>query len=257
MIVLVSIDGVRGDAMDAADCPNLRAFRSRALWTMQAQSVMPSITLPCHMSIFHSVPPTRHGIVSNTYTPMARPLPGIIETAFQAGKKCAMFYNWEPLRNLSQPERVVHSLFQHHFYKPDADIKLAHEAARALRSQPIDFAFVYFGMTDEMGHVHGWMQRGYLDQLALADRAFGVLMDSLPSDTSVLMVSDHGGHERTHGTDSPEDMNVPFMLAGPNIAAGRELQERVSLLDVAPTIAHLLNIAPPREWEGRNIAGGG
>ena len=44
-----------------------------------AQTVMPSVTLPCHMSLFHSVAPDRHGILTNTYTPQVRPINGICE----------------------------------------------------------------------------------------------------------------------------------------------------------------------------------
>ena len=64
MVILIMIDGTRPDALDTARCPTLRGLMQRGASTMQAHSVMPSITLPCHMSIFHSVPPTRHGITA-------------------------------------------------------------------------------------------------------------------------------------------------------------------------------------------------
>lgn len=34
---------------------------------------------------------------------MARPLPGLVDVARAAGRKCAFFYNRQPLRNLSRP----------------------------------------------------------------------------------------------------------------------------------------------------------
>ena len=60
--VFVMIDGLRPDAIDAAGCKTLLALQRRGSSTLNARSVMPSVTLPCHMSIFHSVPPTRHGV---------------------------------------------------------------------------------------------------------------------------------------------------------------------------------------------------
>jgi predicted AlkP superfamily pyrophosphatase or phosphodiesterase len=51
------IDGLRPDAIVPADCPNLKALLARSAYSLTATSVMPSITLPCHTSIFHSVPP--------------------------------------------------------------------------------------------------------------------------------------------------------------------------------------------------------
>ena len=40
---------------------------------------MPSVTLPCHMSLFHSVDPDRHGITTNGYVPQVRPIKGMFD----------------------------------------------------------------------------------------------------------------------------------------------------------------------------------
>ena len=51
----------------------------------------------------------------------------------------------------------------------------------------------------------------------------------------------------------PEDMTIPQFFMGPRFTAGRDLGE-VSLLDLAPTIAELMGVRRPREWEGRSLA---
>src|SRR6187397_1910036 len=101
-VVLIMLDGARPDALTTARCPALTSLRERGSSTLKARSVMPSVTLPCHTSVFHSVPPTRHGITTNILTPMARPLPGLVEVARAAGKRTAFFYNWEELRDLAR-----------------------------------------------------------------------------------------------------------------------------------------------------------
>ena len=68
-LLLVVIDGLRPEALSQADCPSLQTLQQRGAWTLRARADMPSVTLPCHMSIFHSVPVIRHGISSNTWTP--------------------------------------------------------------------------------------------------------------------------------------------------------------------------------------------
>ena len=78
-------------------------------------------------------------------------------------------------------------------------------------------------------------------------------MAGLPADSTLLFQSDHGGHERTHGTDSPEDMAIPWLVAGLGIRQGYEIKTAVSLLDTAPTLARLLGINPHPQWEGRCI----
>lgn len=254
LVVFILIDGVRPDAIMAANCPHLTELLKRSAFTLKATSVLPSITLPCHMSIFHSVPPTRHGVTTNDWQPMARPLPGLVEQAHAAGRCCAFFHNWEPLRNLNTPGSLAFSYFRDNVYTdPDGDSVIAAEAARYITTDRPDFVFVYLGTVDTMGHLAGWMSSQYLAQLERVDGALGTLLTALPTDCSILLQSDHGGHERTHGTDSPEDMTIPWLVAGPGIRSNYEIKEAVSLLDTAPTLARLLKINPHREWEGRCV----
>jgi predicted AlkP superfamily pyrophosphatase or phosphodiesterase len=247
------IDGLRPDAITPERCPALSGLMARGAYALNAQSVMPSLTLPCHMSIFHSVPPTRHGVVTNTYTPMARPLPGLVEVAHAAGRQCAFYYNWEPLRNLSQPGGLQHSYFRDNDETPGGDHNIAGEAMRSLPLDRPDFAFIYLSTTDIAGHRFGWMSERYLAQVGYVDGALGALLAALPADTRALVQADHGGHERSHGTDSAEDLTIPWLLAGPGLRAGHALQTPVSLLDTAPTLARLLELKPEEEWEGKVV----
>lgn len=250
-VVLLLIDGTRPDAIAAAGCANLEALRRRSAYTMQATSVMPSITLPCHMSIFHSVPPTRHGITSNTYIPMARPLPGLVEVLNLAGKRSAFFYNWEQLRDLSRPGHLHFSRCANDCAtNNDSDHTTVEAALAYMGEHNPDFAFVYLGTVDEAGHRHGWMNDGYLQQLAHVDGAVGHLLDNLPADATVLFMSDHGGHDRSHGTEQLEDMTVPWMIYGPQIRSNYEIQSPVNLIDTAPTLAHICGVSPHVQWEG-------
>ena len=128
---------------------------------------------------------------------------------------------------------------------------IADEAARYFTSDRPDLAFVYFGTLDAAGHRYGFMSDGYLAQLRRVDGALGALLRALPGDATVLLTSDHGGHDRIHGTDAPEDMTVPWVIAGPGVRRGYEIAAQVSLLDIAPTLARVLGIRPHPDWEGR------
>lgn len=255
LVVLVMVDGVRPDALALADCPNLNRLCYQGAWTLQASSIMPSMTLPCHMSIFHSVTPGRHGITTNDWQPMARPVPGLVDLARLAGRRCAFFYNWEQLRYLSQAGSLHFSYFRDNVYTDlvSGDQVIAEEAVRYIALDQPDFVFVYLGTVDTVGHLSGWMSPEYLAQVQRVDGAVGMLLAGLPADSTVLLQSDHGGHERTHGTESPEDMTIPWLVYGPNIRYGHQIESPVSLLDTAPTLARLLGIAPHREWEGRCV----
>ena len=252
-VVFIMLDGVRPDALTTAKCPTLNSLIERGASTMQARSVMPSVTLPCHTSIFHSVPPARHGITSNTYVPMARPLPGLAEVARSADKRVAFFYNWEELRDLTRPGNIHYAYFKDSSHDLDGDDETVTEAARYIPRHQPDFAFIYIGTVDTIGHAHGWMSDIYLKQLERVDSLLGDFFEKLPSDYTTIVHSDHGGHDRNHGTDSDEDMIIPWIAVGQNIKKGYTIQSQVSLLDTAPTIAKLLEIQPHREWEGRCV----
>jgi predicted AlkP superfamily pyrophosphatase or phosphodiesterase len=254
MVLFVMIDGLRPEAITAEGAPALTGLMARGAYSLAARSVMPCITLPCHMSIFHSVPPTRHGVTTNVWSPMARPLPGLMEAAKAAGKRCAFFINWEPLRNLSQPESLEFSYFRNNVKSPGGDYVIAAEAMRLLPAESFDFAFVYLGTVDEAGHDYGWLSPNYLAQVTAVDEALGLLLGALPASTAVVVQADHGGHDRNHGTEMVEDMTIPWIAAGPGLRAGHALQGPVSLLDTAPTLAKLMGVPPAADWEGKVVA---
>ena len=251
-VLLVVIDGLRPEVLHQADCPALKSLQQRGAWTLRARAEMPSSTLPCHMSMFHSVPVTRHGISTNTWTPMVRPLPGIVEQARAAGLRSAFFYGWEPLRNLCVPGILSYAFFREK-RDLDNDDRIAEAAIQGLRSEQPDFAFIHFDTVDGAGHQSGWLSEAYLAQVTRVDAALGRVIDTLPAHTTVIVQSDHGGHDRTHGTDSAADMIIPWLIAGPTIRADHAIQAPVNLLSTAPTIAHILGIPLAAEWEGEPV----
>jgi predicted AlkP superfamily pyrophosphatase or phosphodiesterase len=92
-VVLFLVDGMRPDGLQQARTPVMDKLMGSGSFTLNAQTVMPSVTLPCHMSLFHSVLPERHGVTTNIYTPQVRPVPGLFEVIQQAGLKAAMFHS--------------------------------------------------------------------------------------------------------------------------------------------------------------------
>jgi arylsulfatase A-like enzyme len=50
----------------------------------------------------------------------------------------------------------------------------------------------------------------------------------------------------------PEDMTIPLFFSGPEFTPG-VIGEQISLLEIAPTIAAVMGIAPDPDWDGRSI----
>lgn len=251
-VLLILVDGMRPDAVTSCNHPAVGDFMENSLYTLSARTVMPSVTLPTHMSLFHSVPAERHGIITNTYTPLVRPLDGICERIAAAGKRCAFFYNWEQLRDLARPG----SLFEAGFYSGSRGYEAANElvtcaAKECLESSEPDFMFVYLGWVDEAGHAHGWMGDEYMRSVRASwDQIERMSEVAFERGYTVIVTADHGGHERSHGSDMDEDMLIPLFIRGEGIEPGT-LPEGTSILDIAPTAVSIVGAQPAREWEGK------
>ena len=131
-VILISIDGMRPDGLKACGNPFVKELEKRCAYTYSARSVTPSVTLPCHFSMTHSVTPQRHGILTNTYVPQVRPVKGIFEKVKEAGGVCAMFYGWEPLRDICSPGALKFSTYVNAYMQESGDTVLTDECEKIL-----------------------------------------------------------------------------------------------------------------------------
>ena len=252
-IVLVLSDGMRPDAFTACGSPFVQELLAHSVYTLKAQTVMPSVTLPCHMSLFHSVPPERHGTVTNVHVPQVRPVKGIIDVLRAAGKFSACYYDWEELRDLNQAGTLTHCyMVRGHHLGWETAARMDFEDFKRYAECPglPDFTFFYMGIVDEIGHKYGWMGPEYMEATRFSMDIAGEIAALLPEDTLLVVTADHGGIGRSHGSDAPECMTIPLFFYHRGLAP-QEL-EGASIMDIAPTVVPLLGVAPDPEWEGRN-----
>jgi predicted AlkP superfamily pyrophosphatase or phosphodiesterase len=252
-VILISIDGMRPDGLKTCGNAYVKKLEESCTYTYTGQSVIPSVTFPCHFSMTRSVTPERHGILSNTYVPEVRPVTGIFEKIKSSGGVSAMFYGWEPLRDIAKPGSLKFATYINAYVKESSDTALTDEALRVIDENKPDFVFLYMVETDEKGgHDNGWMSEEYLRRISIAIDNVKRVVEAFGDEYSVIVMADHGGHDRSHGSTLAEDMTIPFFFRGSSFERGKEI-DGVSLLDIAPTIASLMNIAPEDEWEGHSV----
>lgn len=253
MKVLVAVvDGMRPDALTKTE--NARCLLENSKYTLNARTVTPSVTLPCHMSLFHSVDPSRHGTTTNVYTPNVRPISGLCEVLLSAKKTSAFFYNWEEIRDLSRPNSLAFSYFckGRLFGYDKANDIITDAAIDFLTKNETDFTFLYLGYTDMAGHNHGWMSQEYMAAMENSFDNLSKLYNALPDDYVIIVTADHGGHDRTHGTELDEDMIIPIIVLSKNEAPELDLTG-ASIKDIAPTVVSLLGVSPSEDWEGKSL----
>ena len=259
-ILQILLDGCRPDALHQAKTPNLDRLWQTGAYTWTARTVMPSVTLPSHNSMFRSVPPQKHGVgADNIFRESARAFPSLIDIAALAHKHTCMFSSWEQLRDLSNPGSLKVTYCRNADYGLDNDTDIAKLAADYLVSAKPDYCFLYLGDIDINGHMFGWMSPEQIGAIETNDSAVGIVLDRLEAaglrdQYTILVQADHGGHNTDHGTEMPEDMTIPWMINGTPIKQGYQIQSPVSILDTPVTLAHLMGLEIPALWEGKVVS---
>ncbi len=247
-VVLISIDGLRPDALFHSEAPGLQALACRGAHTWQATTIPLSYTVPAHASMLSGFPPEAHRLLNDDLRPGFIAVPTVMTAAHAAGKRVVLVLGKEKLIQLAPPgDRDVLVIAA----PRDAEV-----IARALEQLPagFDLLFVHLPEVDLVGHAVGWMSNAYLAQVSRTDRALQALLGALPSDATVIVTADHGGSGYIHWSGRAEDLHIPWIAAGPGIQPGRTLEAPVGTLDTAATVARLLGVSLPPEAGGHALA---
>jgi hypothetical protein len=249
-VVIVSIDGLRPDAILPAPMNNLITLMQSGAFSLGAQTVFPSITLVAHSSMLSGLCPAKHGVFWNEYIPERGYALGtdLFDLAHAAGLETIMYVGKEKMRQITEPsslDRFIHI--------NDSDTALM---GSVVANFPQDFGvlFIHLLATDLAGHDAGWMSPYQISIIRQADAALGMLLAELDArnlrgETLIIVTSDHGGLGGGHGTDAREDMTIPWIAAGPGIQP-KTLTTLVHTMDTAATAAFALGLPIPDDWDG-------
>lgn len=249
-VIIITYDGLRGDAVTAAPMTNLMEMMRNGAYTTTARTINYSVTLPAHASMLSGLCQSKHGVdwdVTTYYKGYAKGV-DIYDEAHAAGLKTVMIVNKEKLRQLAEPETT--DVFKI-VYGVEAEIM---NAAIEQIPQGFDLMFIHFGSPDARGHKYGWMGDAYLKALREGDAELGSLLVALDEygirdSTLVIVTADHGGHDRGHVGTMIEDLLIPWVAYGPGVQPG-QLIGPVSIMDTAPTVAYALELPLQMEWDG-------
>ena len=250
-VILILVDGMASEATKSCDHPFVQKMLEWGTGNLYSTTVMPSSTLPCHMSLFHSVSPQRHGILTNTYVPQVRPIAGLVEQLKKYNKTSAFFYNWEELRDLSRPGNLMYSCFLRMQNHANSDNMLTDKAILYTTEFLPDFVFLYLGDTDETGHAYSWESKEYQDKVYNAWSCIEKESNALGNTYKIIVTADHGGHDSVHGTDDPRDMHIPVIISG--IKTSSDKMASANIMDIAPTITTIMGIEANEYWQGTSL----
>jgi hypothetical protein len=227
--------------------PNILALAGRGAYSWQAQTILPSTTLPSHVSMLSGFTPDAHGIVWDDYSTERGPIlvPTLFSVARGLGRRTAVLAGKHKFTYFcAGAGRDICSISSN----GDDEVTASAEGGRGA-----DLLFVHLPDVDFTGHRTGWMSDSYLTSVRQADGAVGRIVSSLPADTTVILSADHGGHLTDHGSSDPADMTIPWIIAGPRIRQGRELLSAIRTVDTAATAAYILGLPAQPGAAGRPV----
>ena len=265
-VLILTFDGIRVDGLKQANTPNIDALIKNGSASFSTRDVMPSVTLPNYTSHMLGAGPEVHGTVDNGWLIDRHSLPavetdedGYFPSVFKVLKdsikdmKTAYYWNWEPLirpinrkyldDTLNAGDNEYSRLYDRAF-----------EFMKENRNSPA-FVFLYSVHTDHIGHVHKWMSPEYIRSIEEGDREIGRLVERMKSegifdDSHIMFISDHGGIGNGHGGCTPEEMTVPWIIAGPGIRKGFTIEEANNTVNTASTVLRLFGVSQPLCWTG-------
>ena len=249
-VLILSIDGFRPDAIPLAPMPFLTSLLNQSAYSLNAQTVYPSVTLVAHTSMLSGQCPAKHKVDWNDYIPENgyAQVTDLFDVVHTAGMQTVMYVGKEKLRQITEPQST--DIFK---FINDRDLVITENL---IEDFPSDFRlmFVHFPTTDWMGHEYGWLSPEQLSVLFRADQALEKLVTELNnrglmSETLFIITADHGGHATTHGSSLHEDMTIPWIAFGVGIKP-TILNSPITTVDTAATAAFALGLDIPTEWDG-------
>jgi predicted AlkP superfamily pyrophosphatase or phosphodiesterase len=258
-VIVISIDGLRPDAIAAAGARNLQRMMEEGAYSLQARTIMPSRTLPSHTSMITGVQPAVHGITWNDEQVEAQGrvrVSTMFDMADSAHLHTAAFFGKAKFRHLihsDAPDEVEAPRGLEVVLAP----RITQDVIQYLQFNRPDLLFVHLPDPDIAGHSAGWMSMPYRWAVRRADAAVEQIrraaVRAFDGDVVVIVTADHGGHGRDHGTDADSDVLIPWIVWGPGVQAGR-IAERIDTFDTAATALWILGVPVPARWEGRPVA---
>jgi predicted AlkP superfamily pyrophosphatase or phosphodiesterase len=247
--VIISVDGLRPDAIEPAHAENLLGLIRRGAYCPKARAVNPSVTLPNHTAMLTGLDVPRHRVTWNVFVPGYIDRPTALSVARHWVGPTAMLYSKSKLHYLASPEGLDFS------YGPESDshlidvsaMTIAREFAREWAARKFVLTFIHFLEVDAAGHAYGWMGEKYLEAVEAVDRAVGTVIDAVRAsgalrETVLIVSSDHGGLGREHHQDWAECTTIPWICAGPGVPAGIIIDREVRTYDTAPTALLFLGL---------------
>ena len=267
-VVMIGLDGLASNTIEPAEMPTLKQMMAEGAWTLQARSILPSSSACNWASMFMGVGPEMHGY--NTWGSKKPDFPSIelgewgIFPSFVGALRnhnpemeIGAMYEWETIECLFEKDAA--NLYKNiPADKETFSENITKEYIKYLKEAKPNFSMVIYNSPDYEGHTYGWGSEDYYKGLTRLDGYIARIVEATKEagtydNTIFMIVSDHGGINKGHGSTSMAEMETPVIIFGRGVKKGYQIKSSVVRYDTAPTITHIFGAKNPDVWRGKAI----
>ncbi|OKL35606.1 alkaline phosphatase family protein [Domibacillus mangrovi] len=253
-VVVIVIDGMRKERFYEAHTPFLDSLKENGTEYMNMETVYPARTVVCFSSMFTGTYPMEHGIKSNMVWKLGIKVESIFDSLRKVGKTGRLLGIAHLVDSMGSDVETVTAVM----HNDKADPNIMERAKKIMKEQDPDLFIVQMIATDQTGHSRGVLYDEYIQKIQEADALVEDFVSWLKregkmNDTTLFICADHGQADGIggHGHLDEGERFVPFFVHGPNIAKGKKVEEKQSLVSLAPTLSYLLGAPYPSHSRGK------
>jgi predicted AlkP superfamily pyrophosphatase or phosphodiesterase len=206
-VMIISIDALHPAALNETTTPVIYKEMRAGAYTLNGFSTNPPKTLVSHTAMFTGMGPDESGKSDNQWQPgeptIARQT--IFNSAKRNGFLTGYLYSKQRLGYL-----VNEAVDVYRWSREDAI-----DLAEAFVGKPgRHFVFLHVSGLDFVGPEYGWLSPEYIEELSYIDEYLTPLIRLVKEQKNyvIIITSDHGGHDKIHGSQHPDDFRLPFVI---------------------------------------------
>jgi hypothetical protein len=253
-VIVIVIDGMRKERFYEAKTPFLDELKENGTEYLNMETLYPARTVVCFSSMFTGTYPFEHGIKSNMVYKLGVNTETIFDSLRKVGKRGRLLGIAHLVDAMGSDVETVTAVM----HKDKADPNMLAKARKIMKEQDPDLFVVQMIGTDQVGHSRGVLYDDYIEKIEEADALIKEFVEWLENEgkmenTTLVICADHGQADGIggHGHLDEGERYVPFFMQGPHISKGTKVQEKHSLVSLAPTIAYLLGAPYPSSSRGK------
>ena len=264
-LLFIGIDGCRPDALTQAQTPNIDGLINGGIYINDALCSIngqPTVSGPGWSTMITGVWFDKHGVSDNSFSGSNfdeyPPFNVLMEESSQE-YHTASFIMWTPIHT-----QIFGSTMDYNELHSTYDGSVAQGAADYMSTPNLDVLFLDFDDVDIAGHSYGYSPEAnqYINAIENVDEYIGWVIDAMENrptfqneDWLVMITSDHGGIDYSHGGQTIEERQIPIILSG-SLVSVETLPEQSYLTNMVPTLLHYFGIENNCEWQLDGISMG-